>query len=331
MAGKKLEFVERCMNVLNDHKGQSQPTLLLVDDSIDVHRLIKARFRNSEMTLISAHGGREGIKMAKEHLPTLILLDLDMPEVDGLEVLRTLREDLTTRNIPVIVLSGLVSTQDKVTAFDLDAYDYVTKPFDLVELRARIRAALKTQRLLTMLTERARLDGLTGLWNRAYFDERLAEEISGAVRHGRALSVVMLDLDHFKSVNDSFGHPAGDAVLERFASIIKAQCRKTDIACRYGGEEFSLIMPDTGPEDAKAVLDRVRTALEQIRWPMHPERNVTVSIGVAGCTQCRGDVSAKDWVHVADKNLYKAKESGRNRVVISEVDSDGEPKLAAAG
>jgi diguanylate cyclase (GGDEF)-like protein len=305
---------------------QSQPMVLVIDDSQDVHRLLRARLRHEEIELVGADNGREGLEKARTTRPAMILLDLDMPDMDGFEVLRHLKNDQTTLDIPVIVLSGLQSAQDKVTAFDLGAVDYITKPFNLTELRVRVRSALKMYRLVQMLAQCAQLDGLTGLWNRAYFDKRWSDEVAASLRHKRPLSLAMIDVDHFKSVNDTFGHPAGDAVLQGIAKALQRECRQEDIACRYGGEEFALIMPDTAPAAALVVCERMRGCLTEVVWPRHPERPVTVSMGLAG-SACGIDVEPARWIELADRNLYGAKKTGRNRVVSSDID----PRMRVAG
>lgn len=294
----------------------TRPLMLVIDDSADVHRLLQARLRSEPLELITATTGRAGLEIARDRLPAIILLDLDMPGFDGFEVLRALKDGPTTMHLPVIVLSGLQSPHDKVTAFDLGAIDYITKPFDLTELKVRIRSALRIHQLLDMLAKRAQVDGLTGLYNRAHFDQRWPQAISTAARHHRPLSIALIDVDHFKSINDTYGHPAGDAVLQEVASLLQAQSRASDICCRYGGEEFAIVMPDTGPDDALVLCDRIRELLEETNWPKHPERTVTASIGIAGSAGA-ATLSPEAWLELADKALYQAKNTGRNRVVIS--------------
>ncbi len=301
---------------------ESKPIVLVVDDSTDVHRLLKARLRHEELELVCVDNGVEGLAKAESINPAIILLDLDMPGTDGFEVLRTLKENGKTLNIPVIILSGLQSPQDKVTAFDLGAVDYITKPFDLTELRVRVRSVLKMYRLLQMLSQRAQIDGLTGLWNRAFFQSRWAEECARSQRHQRPLSIAMIDADHFKSVNDTYGHPAGDAVLQGIGKVLQKNARASDVCCRYGGEEFVVVMPDTSAADAKAFCERVRQELEQVVWPRHPERKITCSIGVAGSSGATG-VSPEQWIELADRNLYSAKKTGRNQVVVSDLSGQG--------
>ena len=313
----------------SDIKADHTPVVLVIDDCEDVHRLLSARLRNEAMELVSETDGAVGIERARQLEPSLIVLDLDMPQMDGFEVLRRLKEDPKTAQIPVIVLSGMQNPNDKVTAFDLGAIDYVTKPFDLMELRVRLRSALRMHRLIQMLAQRAQIDGLTGLWNRAHFDERWTEETERVRRNGGALSIALFDLDHFKQINDTLGHPVGDAVIQGFAGLIQQSGRQSDIACRYGGEEFAVIMPDTTPEQALILCDRIRSALEETDWPGKPNRRVTVSVGVVGCDGPTS-VSRDAWIEAVDQNLYRSKAEGRNRVTMTRLPSDT-PRLAEAG
>lgn len=299
----------------NDNK----PVVLLVDDSVDVHRLLSARLRHEPIRLIGLTRGIEALEHVRKETPSVILLDLDMPDMDGFEVLRALKDDPATNNIPVIVLSGLHGSEDKVTAFDLGATDYVTKPFDLAELRARLRAALRLDRLLKLLSERADVDGLTGLGNRAHFNKRWAEKVAECRRYGHALSLAIIDIDFFKKVNDTFGHPAGDEVIQGVARLLQTTCRSPDVPCRFGGEEFALIMPNTGRRDAELVVERLREAMAQIEWPRHPDHRVTLSAGLVGSDSSCGDISGEQWLEMADQNLYAAKHGGRNRVVASDI------------
>ncbi|MBX3404632.1 MAG: diguanylate cyclase [Phycisphaeraceae bacterium] len=299
--------------------NENKPLVLLIDDSIDVHRLLSARLRHEPVRLVSLTRGVDGLEHVRRETPSVILLDLDMPDMDGFEVLRALKDDQATNNIPVIVLSGLHGSEDKVTAFDLGATDYVTKPFDLAELRARLRAALRLDRLLKLLAERADVDGLTGLGNRAHFNKRWAEKVAECRRYGHALSLAMIDIDLFKKVNDTFGHPAGDEVIQGVARLLQTTCRSPDVPCRFGGEEFALIMPNTGPRDAEMVVERLREAMEQIEWPRHPDHRVTLSAGLVGSDSSCGDVTCDQWLERADQNLYAAKHGGRNRVVASDI------------
>jgi diguanylate cyclase (GGDEF)-like protein len=224
--------------------------------------------------------------------------------------------------IPVVFLTGMSTPAQKVQGLELGAVDYVTKPFDPAELRARVRAALRTKYLMDLLAKRAMIDGLTGLWNRACFEQRLASELSLSRRAERPLACAMLDLDHFKRLNDQHGHPFGDEVLRGVAQVLLDAARAEDVVCRYGGEEFVILVPNADATRALAMAERVCGALSS--RPFISRRTpveVTCSIGVADSLENRG----ARMVELADKALYLAKQRGRNRAV------DGrDPDLNAA-
>ncbi len=291
-------------------------TILLIDDSMDMQRLLSVRLKGECMQIATADNGFDGIGLARAKLPDLILLDIDMPGMDGFEVLQALRDDEATHHIPVIFLSAMSNSGDKVRAFEMGAMDYVSKPPDWAELRARVRSALRISLLMKMLAQKAQIDGLTGLWNRTYLDTRLREEFAQAVRYGHSLSLILGDLDHFKHVNDDFGHPHGDQVLQTFSKLLTRGCRGGDVACRYGGEEFAVILPETGLRAAIEVAERVRAGIEAIVWKQHPDKPVTTSFGLA-CLDDLAEQSVERLIAAADNALYAAKKQGRNRVVAA--------------
>ena len=289
--------------------------VLIIDDHEQIHHLVRARLKGLPVDLLTAATGHAGLTVAKTERPDLILLDVNMPGMTGFEVCKRLKEEASTYTIPVIFLTGVDESINKVKGFDLGAVDYVTKPFDPAELRARVRAALKTKALMDMLTTQAQIDGLTGLHNRRYFDQRLTQELSASQRYGRPVGLLLLDVDHFKSINDTFGHPKGDQVLTKVAEVILRTCRNTDVACRYGGEEFAIVLPEAQADFAYHSAQRL---LEQIR--QDPEltailgQPVTVSIGSACADPAAQPVTAAALLKEADRALYTAKNSGRNRV-----------------
>ncbi len=232
--------------------------VLLIDDASAIHALVRARLAGEAVEIHSAYGGDEGLELAKALLPDLILLDVEMPAPDGFEVCRRLKASTETMDIPIVFLTGASTTKEKIRGLELGAVDYVTKPFDPAELRVRVRGSLRTKYLLDLLSKKARIDGLTALWNRAYFDERLAQEISLAQRTGRPLSCIMLDVDHFKSINDTYGHTFGDDALKKIAACLTDAARAEDIVCRWGGEEFAVLCPSTGIVGAEALAERMR-------------------------------------------------------------------------
>ncbi|MDB5213644.1 MAG: pleD 1, partial [Myxococcaceae bacterium] len=290
--------------------------VLAVDDSPEVHALLEVRLKPEGLRLVSAESYEEGLALAQQVQPDLILLDVDMPEHSGFDLCRRLKENPMTASIPIIFLTGSSDIDTKVHGFDLGAVDYVTKPFHPAELRARVRAALRMKRAQDMLTQTAQIDALTGLRNRAYLDERLAAEVSGSARTGRPLSLVMIDLDHFKKLNDTFGHPFGDLVLQRVGDFLGRSIRPCDVACRYGGEELAVILTDTTVVGAHSVAERIREQIRQLDLaPRGKPVTVTASFGVAEMIDVAnrgGDFRASALLAAADAALYTAKREGRD-------------------
>lgn len=307
---------------------EQQPVLLLIDDSPSIHRLLGFKLKNEGLEFLTAYSGDEGLDLARTREPSLILLDLNMPIMDGFETLHALKESPETINIPIIVLSGSTDPEEKVKAFELGAMDFVCKPFDIHELRVRISSAIRISRLMRMLELRAQIDGLTGLWNRVHFNDRLTAEIDAAGRNGTELTLAICDLDHFKRLNDTFGHPAGDIVLQGFSSVLNTQLRSYDIACRYGGEEFAIILPEASIEQAHRVCDRIRATIAARRWPNYPNVRCTVSIGLT-THGVEGKNDPASWIQAADAALYAAKDAGRNQIQCY-TDPEDPPKLALA-
>lgn len=303
------------------------PRLLAIDDSELIHRLLKARLKSERIEIHGATSAAEGLRMAQSLHPEVILLDIHLPECDGYDILRQLKSDSITSDIPVIVISALCETEEKVRCFDLGAIDFVSKPFDVSELKARVRSAVRMRQMMQLLAQRAQVDGLTGLWNRAHFDIRLTQAIGEALRHKSPLSLILCDLDRFKEINDTFGHPFGDRVLEVFAEILSHN-RTSDISCRYGGEEIAIILPRTMAEDAVGVAERIRRQLCEHVWLNHPDLTVTASFGVTDLLRCeRGD--EESMVESADQALYASKRDARDCVYLA-TGSDERPLRASA-
>ena len=288
--------------------------LLLIEDSELDRLILRQRLENELIQVVEATDGLAGLDLCRRDPPDLILLDLGLPGHDGFEILRRLEDNPDTAAIPVIVISATVDPSTRVRSLDLGAVDFVAKPYDLDELRARVRVALRTRRLQQLLERRALVDGLTGLANRAAMEDRLVTEWAMYQRHQAPLAVMIADLDRFKQVNDTFGHAAGDDVLRRVAIVLRASVRSGDLAARYGGEEFVVVAPHCDTAGALTTGERFRQRLAEPAVPESPDGLVvTASVGVASVPE-DGAASPGDLLAMADRALYQAKARGRDRV-----------------
>ncbi|MSR29492.1 MAG: diguanylate cyclase [Phycisphaerales bacterium] len=292
------------------------PRLLAIDDSELIHRLLRLRLQHERFEMTFAFSGKEGLRMAEASKPDVILLDLDMPEMTGFDVLSELKSHTETQDIAVIIVSASSEVENKVRAFDLGATDFVSKPFDIVELKARLRSAMRVQHLIKILAQKAQIDGLSGLWNHTYYEKRMAGEFAEAIRYNKPLSLIVADLDNFKKTNDQYGHLFGDLVIERFSNILTSG-RLSDIACRYGGEEFTVILPQTTGTESIEVAERYRQQLAACIWTDYPGLVVTASFGVSDIETMEGPKTPETLFSSSDRAMYTAKTNGRNRVEIS--------------
>ena len=298
------------MNPQNGHF-----TLLIVDD--DKHnRLLLTELFEGEYKIIQAKNGLQALERARAHAPDLILLDVLMPEMDGMAVIRALKRDDATRHIPVIFITALDSAADEELGLDLGAVDYIAKPFHPPIARVRVRNHLQIVHQRRLLEQIAALDGLTGIPNRRRFDEALAQEWSRCQRSGLPLSLIVADVDQFKQYNDTLGHAAGDRVLQGVAAALRQAARRPgDLAARYGGEEFVLLLPETDAPQAQQLADELLQRMAARKLP-HPAASAApcVTLSLGGITTIpASSVVAPDFFERADAALYQAKAQGRNR------------------
>ena len=308
------------MRISPDGESPVVESILVVEDDPGIARLVDQLMRLEGLEVRVAGTLSEARSLLAAALSDLVILDRQLPDGDGLDLARELRSGDERLNKYVVMLTAQADETSKLEAFDLGADDYVTKPFDTGELRARVRAGLRLVRLQRALMEaNQRLevmsltDPVTGIANRRAFDETLDRAFALAVRHDRPLSVVIADIDHFKAVNDTWGHPAGDAALRDIAARISSVLRKSDSLARLGGEEFAVVLPETALGEAVQVAEKIRTAVaaEPFHSTPRPLR-LTMSVGVASVPHSkfeRGD-ELLGW---ADRALYRAKNRGRNR------------------
>jgi diguanylate cyclase (GGDEF)-like protein len=265
---------------------------------------------------VATHG-EQGLKAALTGRPDLILLDITMPDLDGYEVCRRLKADPLTQGIPVIFITALTDAADETRGLELGAADYITKPFHPAVVRARVRTQMRLKQQSDLLENLAFIDGLTGLANRRALDDRCTQEWSRSLRTGRPLSVILLDVDHFKLFNDHCGHSAGDECLKGVARSLAARVRRpSDLVARYGGEEFVVLLPEADHASAMAVGETLRAGVAEFNMP-HPASpvapHVTISVGVATAVAGPALTFAQLLEH-ADQALYACKRGGRNRV-----------------
>ncbi|MEW6164718.1 MAG: diguanylate cyclase [Pseudomonadota bacterium] len=292
-------------------------TLLVADDERQ-NRTVLTELLQDDYRIVLAKNGIQALERARENAPDLILLDVLMPEMDGLETIRALKDDAATRDIPVIFISALDSPADEERGLELGAVDYIAKPFHPAIVRVRVRNHLQAVRQRRLLEQLALRDGLTEIPNRRRFEEVYVQEWRRCLRAGSPLSLLVADIDHFKLFNDSRGHAAGDEVLKRIARTIQATLRRAgDFAARYGGEEFAILLPGAVAEGAKAIAEQIREQVERLAIP-HAESPVapyvTISIGGATLVPAIAD-PPPDFFCSADSHLYDAKRAGRNKVI----------------
>jgi diguanylate cyclase (GGDEF)-like protein len=264
--------------------------------------------------------GPRALEIARTQHPDLILMDAVMPGMDGYAVCRELFASPETSDIPVIFVTGLSSPEDETRALGAGAADFISKPVNAAVVRARVRTQLTVKRQRDALRALILLDALTGVANRRAFDERLEMEWRRCGRNLLPVSLLMVDIDHFKLYNDHYGHPAGDTILVEVAgAMLRAAGRSQDLVARYGGEEFAILLPQLDAQGATGVARRLMRELELLNLPhaaSPTSPRLTVSIGIASMVPGEHSVSA-DLIQVADAQLYQAKAGGRNRYVVS--------------
>jgi diguanylate cyclase (GGDEF)-like protein len=296
------------------------PLILVADDDDDIRSLVELRLRKAGYTVVSAADGGEALRLAKEHDPDLLVLDVSMPVLDGYAVCREVQA-LGPDAPPVIFLTARTHAAGVLEGFEVGASDYVTKPFRPAELLVRVQATLRTKALRDAYAYDATTDALTGLLNRRGLATRAAEALSIAQRHARPLACLIVDLDHFKEVNDTFGHAAGDRALQATGHRIRDNVRASDVVARYGGEEFLLLLPEADEQGAHAVADKLRRVVAASPVEIEDVDGsstaiaLEVSVGVACWDAAMSD--AEELYAAADRALYEAKGRGRNRVVLA--------------
>ncbi len=295
--------------------SQPRPRLLLVDDEY-IYIMLLAGTLDDDYEIVYATDSATAIAIATSTKLDMVLLDVMMPGINGYEICTQLKADDRTKDIPIIFVTSLGDVEAETKGLKLGAVDYITKPFNPGPVKARVSTHIKLKAAQEKLTLLATTDGLTGLINRTHFDTMLTYEYSRHSRSGAELSLILLDVDHFKAFNDTYGHVCGDDCLRKVAQAISgAANRLTDVVARYGGEEFVLLLPETSLRGSLILAERVRRCISDLGLPhrLSTEGHVTASLGVS-CCRILPPGAQSELVIEADIQLYIAKAGGRNRI-----------------
>ena len=305
---------------MNTKNKTTKGNILVVDDTPANLKLINSLLKDSAYNIRPVPNGRLALSGAKAIPPDLILLDVAMPGMDGYEVCKKLKESTETKDIPVIFLTAKTAEEEIIKGFELGAADYVTKPFNQAILLARIKTHLDLRQNTRQLKELSMKDGLTQIANRRYFDDFLELELRRCLRDQKPISLILMDIDHFKLFNDNYGHQKGDDVLKKVGKVGQSFAhRPGDLMARYGGEEFVMVLGNTDSEDARKVAANICSAVEQLNIPhefSETSNVVTLSLGV-GTLLPTMETKPSDLIKLSDDLLYEAKNNGRNRVRAS--------------
>ncbi len=299
--------------------------ILVADDSAIYRKLVEQTLSGDNHNVVFAKNGREALDLFAKHLPALVITDWTMPDISGIEVCKRIRQDFQQGYAHIILLTSNTEKEQVVEGLAAGADDYLTKPFHQGELLARVHVGLRVVELHRQvqaknrqLEEMALTDPLTGLSNRRAVDFWITRQLSAAARHDFPIWVALADLDHFKKVNDTYGHDAGDTVLKAFAEILKHTTRQSNLCGRHGGEEFLIILTHVDRDDSLTAFDRIRKHMEQQKFTVNGQTfSVTTSMGVAGFRGTTPPAFA-DLITEADTALYSAKRKGRNRIEYAE-------------
>jgi diguanylate cyclase (GGDEF)-like protein len=296
---------------------QTKQLILLVDDVPKNLQILGNTLKSDDLTVAFATNGKKALEYVQKKQPDLILLDIMMPDMDGYEVCKRLKEDAQTMHIPIIFITAMSDADDEYRGFELGGADYITKPFNPRLVRARVESQLRLKRKTDLLEKLSSIDGLTEIPNRRQFDETLSNEWARARRAQSNISLILIDIDFFKQYNDHYGHAAGDKCLQKVAKTLKHSLKRpADFVARYGGEEFVVILSEIDHQSALMMANKLNESIFQLELPhgaSQVSEYLTISLGIA-TTIPQDDQRHESLLETADKYLYEAKSSGRNQV-----------------
>jgi len=295
-------------------RRSARPVLLVVEDDGPT-RTGLAELLGRDWDVLGAEDGTEAVALIQAHVPDLVLADLAMPRLGGIGLLEVLRSDPRTREVPLVFLSGQSDPRTVANCFSHGAADFIAKPGRPDELRARLLHAWTQARRVASLESLARTDALTGLHNFRALQLKLDEEFARAARYAEPLAVLLVDLDHLKTLNDRYGHEAGNGALRAMGDVFREELREVDFAARYGGDEFVALLPHQTAAEAGVVAERLRARLASRPWPW--PQPLTMSVGIAAMGSSVPVQEPSMLLAAADAALYRAKHQGRNRVEVA--------------
>lgn len=302
----------------NDQKENLPLTVLVIEDHPDQRDLLAIVLQREGYRVITAANGLEALEKLDSEQIQIALSDIMMPKMDGFELIKRVRSNPRLKSIYLILITARIQEGDRVRGLDLGADDYITKPFSFSELLARIRVGSRVVQYQQHLEYQTQVDSLTGLFNRRAFEKKINEEFERSKRYHNPLSVLILDIDNFKMINDTYGHHGGDAALVKISETLRERTRQSDFPSRYGGEEFVLLLPETDQDSAFQVASKIHDSIQTCSFGTTARPfTLTVSIGVSS-TSARYYADWRDLVDDADRALYTAKNSGKDRIEIWE-------------
>jgi diguanylate cyclase (GGDEF)-like protein len=289
-------------------------TILVIEDHPDQRDLLAIVLQREGYRVITAANGVDGLAKLEQEQVQIALSDIMMPKMDGFELIKRIRSNSALKSIYFILITARIQEGDRVRGLDLGADDYITKPFSFSELLARVRVGSRVVQYQRHLEYQSQIDSLTGLYNRRAFEKKMEEEFGRSKRYQHPLSLLILDIDNFKNINDTYGHHGGDAALVKISETLRAKTRQTDFPSRFGGEEFILVLPETDHESALRVANKVHEEIRSCTFGTAGQSfSLTVSIGLSSTSH----TAYRDWKEMlkdADEALYVAKNTGKDRV-----------------
>jgi two-component system, cell cycle response regulator len=291
-------------------------TILVIEDHPDQRDLLAIVLQREGYNVVTAGNGIEAMEKLQKEDVQIALSDIMMPKMDGFELIKSIRNDPALKGIYLILITARIQEGDRVRGLDLGADDYITKPFSFSELLARVRVGSRVVQYQQNLEYQTQIDPLTGLFNRRAFERKIAEEFERARRYNHSLSILLLDIDNFKTINDTYGHHGGDTALVKISEILRERTRRSDFPARYGGEEFVLILPETHQDSALQVANKIHEEIRSRTFGTDTRPfTLTVSIGLSS-TSTKHYTDWRQTLDDADQAMYVAKNSGKDRVEV---------------